>query len=311
MSRLARGLGALAKLAPVVGLIDNRVRFPHVHCGRDVEIWRSGRLIAGRGVRIGALTRIYLGPEGVLDLGDNVGLGRDVHVQSDGRVAIGAHTGVSDRARIYGAITIGRHCDIGANFNVASGRHVFRSAEPWRLIQEQDVAFPSAVEPVVLGDDCFVGINVTVMAGLTVGRGAVIGANAVVTRDVPPYAIVAGVPAKVIGERLAFRPPAAIFAATPEHAPYFYSGFGRAGAGAAGHPCDPSVVIALDVARRDGVTLTFASETGGIVRLGAAAERFPPGESAIVLPLDGPGPFLALAVEGRASLLRAEATGAG
>ena len=52
-----------------------------------------------------------------------------------------------------------------------------------------------------VGNDVLVGANVVVMAGVTIGDGAVIGAGAVVNRDVPPYAIVAGVPAKVIGNR--------------------------------------------------------------------------------------------------------------
>jgi len=55
--------------------------------------------------------------------------------------------------------------------------------------------------PVIIGDDVWIGAAARVLDGVTVGRGAIIGAGAVVTRDVPAYAIAAGVPAKVIGRR--------------------------------------------------------------------------------------------------------------
>ena len=54
---------------------------------------------------------------------------------------------------------------------------------------------------VVIEDDVWIGSRATILAGVTVGRGAIVGAGAVVTRSVPPMAIVAGVPARVIGQR--------------------------------------------------------------------------------------------------------------
>ena len=60
-----------------------------------------------------------------------------------------------------------------------------------------------ALQRTVIGDDVWIGFRAIVMAGVTIGRGAVIAAGAVVTRDVPPYEIHAGVPARKIGERFA------------------------------------------------------------------------------------------------------------
>jgi len=55
--------------------------------------------------------------------------------------------------------------------------------------------------PIVIQDDAWLGVGVRVLEGVTIGRGAIIGAGSVVTQDVPPYAIVVGVPARVIGTR--------------------------------------------------------------------------------------------------------------
>lgn len=53
-------------------------------------------------------------------------------------------------------------------------------------------------QPIVIGDDCWLGANVTVLPGVTIGRGCTIGAGAVVSSDIPEYSVAVGVPAKVV-----------------------------------------------------------------------------------------------------------------
>jgi hypothetical protein len=74
-------------------------------------------------------------------------------------------------------------------------------------------------------DDCWIGTNVVIMPNVTVGRGSIIGANSVITKNVAPYQVVAGVPAKVISTRLNFSPPTEIRYNQSADNPYFSFGF--------------------------------------------------------------------------------------
>lgn len=91
----------------------------------------------------------------------------------------------------YG-IKIGNFVMIGPNCLFTSVHHSF---DDWKkpMIFQKPV-----IKPIVIGDDVWIGANVTVLGGVTIGRGAVVAAGAVVTKDVKPYTIVGGVPAKFI-----------------------------------------------------------------------------------------------------------------
>ena len=95
----------------------------------------------------------------------------------------------------------------------------------WQDAKASSDAITAKSHLVVIGDDCWFGINVVVLPGVTIGRGCVIAANTVVTGDLPPYSVAAGAPARVVKVRLDFAPPKALVAENPEHLPYFYAGF--------------------------------------------------------------------------------------
>ena len=92
-------------------------------------------------------------------------------------------------------ITIGDRVWVGANAVLADTD--FHPLDP-----ERRRATPLAAEtaPIVIADDVFIGRNALILQGVTIGAGAVVGAGSVVTRDVPPGAVVAGNPARVLGE---------------------------------------------------------------------------------------------------------------
>lgn len=109
-------------------------------------------------------------------------------------------------------LVIGKFCSIacGAKFMFASANHAMSSLstypfpiffEEWGLAKSEITAAWDHKGDILIGSDVWIGYEAVIMAGVTIGDGAVIGARAVVTRDVPPYTIVGGVPARPIRTR--------------------------------------------------------------------------------------------------------------
>lgn len=109
-------------------------------------------------------------------------------------------------------LLIGKFCSIacGAKFLFTSGNHTMRSLsnytfpiffDEWNLDAKNIRSAWDNKGDIVLGNDVWVGYEAVIMSGVTIGNGAIIGTRAVVTKDVPPYTIVGGVPAKPIRKR--------------------------------------------------------------------------------------------------------------
>jgi hypothetical protein len=149
-----------------------------------------------------------------------------------GTIEVGEDTSIQDSSIIYGHVQIGAHCLFGKQIFVASRGHRFRDRPPW-LIRDQDrqsLKHPRSPAnlnevQVKIEDDCWIGQSVVVTPGTYIGRGAVVGANTVVTSDIGPYEVHGGVPNRKIGLRLPFTPPSAICAKSDDSIPYFYRGF--------------------------------------------------------------------------------------
>lgn len=109
-------------------------------------------------------------------------------------------------------LIIGKFCSIacGAKFLFNSANHNMNSLstypfplffEEWDLEMENVTDSWNNKGDIVIGNDVWIGYEAIIMAGVTIGNGAIIGTRAVITKDVPPYTIVGGVPAKVIRKR--------------------------------------------------------------------------------------------------------------
>lgn len=146
---------------------------------RPRKLTRPERIQIGRRCRIGVAARLeVMTPGGSLILHDGVSLEDYVHVGAADRVVIGGDTTIASM------VTVLDH-DHGSP---SSG---FGSV----------LAEPLVAAPVVIGRGVWIGEKATILKGVTIGDGAVIGAHAVVVRDIPPRAVVAGVPARVIRVR--------------------------------------------------------------------------------------------------------------
>lgn len=109
-----------------------------------------------------------------------------------GSVIIGDHTLIGLRNTLIGPVQIGSHVMTAQNVVMSGLNHCFEDAT--RLICKQGVS----TNPIVIADDVWIGANVSILAGVTIGKHAVVGAGSVVTKDVPPYSVVVGNPAQVI-----------------------------------------------------------------------------------------------------------------
>lgn len=112
-------------------------------------------------------------------------------------ISIGNYVCINHGAMLggHGSLTIGSHVNIGPNVLLLTANHRFDGYD--RPMSQQGVV-PA---PVTIEDDVWLGANVVVLPGNRIGRGAIVGANAVVTHDVEPFAIVGGVPARLLKYR--------------------------------------------------------------------------------------------------------------
>jgi acetyltransferase-like isoleucine patch superfamily enzyme len=147
------------------------------------------------------LAVVYVGPSGRLTLGEDNILYPHASIRIDqGEMVTGREVSFGPGCHIYeprAGLTIGDHCMIGGGTVICGVNHGFDRTD--RPMRHQ----PPVLAPIILEDDVWLGMGVMILPGVRIGRGSVIGAGSVVTRDVPPYSIGAGVPFVVHRRRAA------------------------------------------------------------------------------------------------------------
>ena len=155
---------------------------------------RTGLKAIGKNVRFEDDVRL-LSPERV-SIGDDVLLMYGVYVSPCGaHITIGSNTHFAPYGVLYGPLTIGSNVAVAAHVVFASVGHGYDRVDVPMVDQ------PTTSRQIVIEDDVWIGANAVIIGGVTVGTGAIVGAGAVVTKDVPPFSVVGGTPARVIRDR--------------------------------------------------------------------------------------------------------------
>ena len=126
--------------------------------------------------------------------GKNVNIEKGAVFSDD--IALGDNSGIGRDAELPCCITIGNNVMMGPCVKMFVQNHNF-SRTDIPMNQQGD----SSIRPIVIGDDVWIGANVIILPGVSVGTGSVIGAGSVVSKSIPEYSVVAGNPAKIIKSR--------------------------------------------------------------------------------------------------------------
>jgi galactoside O-acetyltransferase len=160
--------------------------------------FRAQKIQIGKNIRIGVGVVMHGGSN--VRLGDGVSIMDGAVLEAvSGRLTIGNDVSINRRvcldASNGGVIELGNDVLIGPNVVVRAANHEFNDpGVPIRLQGHR-------AGKILVQEDVWVGANAVLLAGVQIGKSSVVGAGAVVTRDVPPYSVVGGVPAVVIGSR--------------------------------------------------------------------------------------------------------------
>lgn len=161
-------------------LLDVRA---YLHLFRLLHYWNYAHVTPRRRARIGP--GVWLAP--------------NVSFRNGERIEIGARSHIGEQCSLWagdshGRITIGEDALFGPRVYITASNYRYDTGSPvW--------AQPRVEENVVIGEDVWLGARVTVLPGVTVGDGTIVAAGSVVTRDLPPGVVAAGVPARVLKRR--------------------------------------------------------------------------------------------------------------
>jgi len=157
----------------------------NINIGTNCKILRGCELDASNNGKIIIQNNITLNPYVFLQANNN------------GFIKIGKNTEINNFTIINsgGKIVIGNNVLIGPRVNIISYNHNYMNANI--LIKKQKCN----TKEIIIEDDVWIGANTTILYGVKIGKGAVVGANSLVTKDIEPYTINVGSPTKTIGKR--------------------------------------------------------------------------------------------------------------
>lgn len=215
---------------PLLELLIKRYKYGKgIHYSVDVNV-SEGFFSIGTGSSIGKFSILVIPKKTKLIIGSSSYIGRYVEIgPAPSEIVIKNNITIQDRCMLLGKIQINSNTIIGPNVFISSGQHHFNQIPPMPIRMQDNLVLSSKLKydhkKVTLEEDCWIGTYSVIMPGVTIGKGSIIGAGSIVTKNIPPYSIAVGNPCQVIKKRLDFSPSTAIYSNKLDHWPYYYRGF--------------------------------------------------------------------------------------
>jgi len=166
-----------------------------LYLGKNVQFFNASNIELGKWVQLEDNVKVSALSKDKVVLGDNVKIG--AYSQVIAATSFNNNVGIGEFAYLGGGggLEIGDDCIVGQYFSCHPENHLFGNLE--ELIRMQGVTRKG----IKIGNNCWIGSKVTVLDGVTIGSHCILAAGAVITKDMPDYAVIAGVPAKVVKQR--------------------------------------------------------------------------------------------------------------
>lgn len=144
-----------------------------------------------------------------IKVGKNVKIGKNVEIGNNFEIGDYSYINTGKNWSIIESnVKVGKFCSIGPNVTIGLGNHNYKFITTHPILYNSNYKFiiknhnlPDKKEETIIGNDVWIGANSNIKRGIKIGNGVVVAMNSVVTKDIPDYAIVAGVPAKIIKYR--------------------------------------------------------------------------------------------------------------
>jgi maltose O-acetyltransferase len=168
-------------------------------CDKTTNFFRSAEIISNnnKNIKIGKYSQIHgiiqcFNKKSIIEIGDYCFIGPSSRLWAMECIKIGNRCLISHNVHILDA----------NNHSISAAKRHLEAVSIFVNGQVPDLCEDIAIAPVLIEDDVWVGFGATILRGVKIGRGSIIGANSVVTKDVPTYSIVAGNPSRIIGQSL-------------------------------------------------------------------------------------------------------------
>lgn len=145
--------------------------------------------------KIAKMFRAWFGKKIMFSVGKNINIERGASFTA--QCALGDYSGIGINCELNGPVFIGKYVNMGPEVIIYTVNHKTERTDV--IMQMQGYTDP---HPVIIEDDVWIGRRVIILPGVTIGKGSIIGAGAVVSKSIPPYSVAVGNPAVVVKSRL-------------------------------------------------------------------------------------------------------------